>query len=264
MVLLSKARAVAGVERLGGMAAAVVREVWDALYPPACFLCGAAARDEIACEAHVLPRGPDGPRCGVCAAALAPAIAHGERCPRCRERRPRYVRLEVLFDYRASAAGREWLLAFKHGGRRDLARPLAAQLARRLSDERVIEPGAALVPVPLHRWRRLERGYDQAALLAEELAQRLGGRNVRTLARTRATAVQGAPGSPSRAENVAGAFVGRPESLHALGGRSVWLVDDVVTSGSTLEECALALKRLGVRQVCALALARASPSGSGA
>ncbi len=246
------------------MIARALRELCDAVYPRACFLCGASAVDGIACAEHRLPLELPGPRCGICSAALAPAITDGERCPRCRAKRPRFARLLVAFDYRACAAAREWILAFKHAGRADLARPLAAVLARRLA-EHVDRPSElALVPAPLHSLRRLERGYDQARLLAGELALRCGARAVPALVRARATPVQGAPGSPPRRANVAGAFRADPRALAGLAGRAVWLVDDVVTSGATLDECARALRQVGVRNVRALALARASGADSAA
>jgi predicted amidophosphoribosyltransferase len=105
-------------------------------------------------------------------------------------------------------------------------------------------------------------GYDQAALLTGELAMHCGARAVPALIRTRATPVQGAPGSPSRRANVAGAFEVEASAVLALAGRSVWLVDDVVTSGATLDECARALRRAGVRRVHGLALARARPGST--
>jgi predicted amidophosphoribosyltransferase len=131
-----------------------------------------------------------------------------------------------------------------------------------MSEENVDPWRLALVPVPLHVTRRLERGYDPAGLLARELAMLRGARAVPALVRTRATPVQGAPGSPPRRANVAGAFEADPAAVVRLAGRAVWLVDDVVTSGATLDECALALRRAGVRRASGLVLARAGPSST--
>ncbi len=185
-------------------------ELWtgivDALYPVGCRLCGAALdEDTLACAAHPLELDRAGPRCGRCAAELAPALPDGGLCPACRREPPRFERALCVASYRTGL--HDWVLAFKHGGRRDLALPLAALLAQRLKET---DARGLLVPVPLHPLRRFERGYDQAALLAAELARRTGLRLSAALRRTRATRPQGSALSLSRDANVRGAFrVGR-------------------------------------------------------
>ena len=122
-----------------------------------------------------------------------------------------------------------------------------------------------LVPVPLNALRRFERGYDQAWLLARAAGEECGLRVARALRRTRFTAPQGSSGTASRSANVAGAFDPRARFLpdvRAVRGRECWLVDDVVTSGSTASECARVLRRMGAARVCVLAVARASSSGA--
>lgn len=240
------------------------------MFPPLCALCGAPEPgDGLGCDEHRLPLRPPGPRCRRCASALPPAIADGERCADCRLDPPSFEAAIALGDYRAQPSIRDWILALKHGGRRDLARTLGRALAARFAEDR---PDRAdlplgppiLVPVPLHWTRRLERGYDQARLVAEAVAaapteeERL--EVVPALSRSRATAVQGSIGAPSRRANVAGAFVPRRllrSAERKLSGRDAWLVDDVVTSGATASECSRALKRLGAARVGLLALARA-------
>jgi ComF family protein len=156
------------------------------------------------------------------------------------------------------------MLAFKHGGRVELARPLAEALAEAARSASVGPSARALlVPVPLHPRRRLERGYDQAARLADELERSTGLVRVRALRRRRDTPVQGAPGSRSRSANVREAFAARGRPGGLLRGREVWLVDDVVTSGATAAECARTLRALGAARVGVLALARAAPRARG-
>ena len=263
--------------RLRALLRSSFEEALDALFPPVCHLCaapltpltlvttGTGARtpesDGWSCAQHRLPRRPPGPRCGRCARALAPALPDGYACAVCRARSPRFGRLDVLFDYRDSEAGRAWVLAFKHGGRADLARPLGAALGLRLRElHGAALDGALLVPVPLHPLRHLERGYDQARLLAEQLALELALEVAPLLERRRATAVQGAPGSPPRRANVEGAFRATGPLARLLRpprARRILLVDDVVTSGATLDACAGALARRGARAIDAVALARA-------
>ena len=174
-------------------------DVVDALYPSRCALCGEASAPSAAeaCARHALPdpgRGPRGARCDRCARALPPALPDGTRCAACRRRPPRFRRVVALGDYRADEALRAWVLALKHGGRRDLAPPLGRALARRL--RAAFGGRALLVPVPLHPLRRLERGYDQARALA-----RAGGRGARgqLAAAPRPAALDPAPGRPGRA-----------------------------------------------------------------
>lgn len=229
------------------------QEALDALYPPSCWICGALAADGFACAAHRLVAETRAARCGRCAVRLPRGVAGGERCIDCRREAPAFARTFVFGDWGPGAL-REWLLAFKHGGRRELARPLAAELLGRLEGQAF----DCVVPVPLHPLRRFSRGYDQAHRLARELGELGGWRTRRLLARTRATSPQGAPGAVSRAANVHGAFRARLFAGRALDGRHVLLVDDVITSGSTVRECATVLMRAGAREVSVAALARAS------
>ncbi|MCC7538536.1 MAG: ComF family protein, partial [Deltaproteobacteria bacterium] len=115
-----------------------------------------------------------------------------------------------------------------------------------------------VVPVPLHRTRLVERGFDQAVLIARPLARALARPLVaRALSRIRATAPQSSLDARARAENVAGAFVPTSSGRRALPGRRVLLVDDVRTTGATLDECARVARDAGAIEVLALALAAA-------
>ncbi|MEW6072677.1 MAG: ComF family protein [Planctomycetota bacterium] len=234
-------------------------ELFAALWPLRCALCGGGSENGLACPAHALPEAPAGPRCGRCADLLSAALPDGELCAACRRAPPGYRRLVTLADYRRQPAVVEWILAFKHGGRADLAGPLGWALARRFL--RAAGPAAGrrlLVPVPLHPLRRAERGYDQARLLAQEVAVHTTIPWRAALRRRRWTPPQGSPGVPSRSANVRNAFVPVPRAAADAWGAEVWLVDDVLSSGATASECARVLRGAGARAVCALTLARPS------
>jgi ComF family protein len=247
------------VARLVEILQAALADCVLALYPSACRLCGARAEDGLACVEHHLPEAPAGARCERCAAALPRALPDGERCAACRRAPPGFARCVALADYRRQPGVQAWVLALKHGGRADLGPGLGALLARRLRALGDAGPraGDVVVPVPQHPLRRLERGHDQARALARGLAAALDLERVDALVRSRATPPQGAPGAVSRAANVHGAFACRSRAARRLAGRAVWLVDDVVTSGSTASECARVLRRAGAGPVAVVCLARA-------
>jgi ComF family protein len=143
----------------------------------------------------------------------------------------------------------------KYAGERRLARPLGEALARRWAA--VGAGGDLLVPVPVHRARAAQRGYDQAVLLAEAAATALGLPAAPMLERRRETVAQYHLDRSDRAANVAGAFaIGSPAAAAAVRGRWVVLVDDVMTTGATLSACATALADAGALGVSAVTVAR--------
>jgi ComF family protein len=143
----------------------------------------------------------------------------------------------------------------KYAGEHRLARPLGEALARRWAA--VGAGGDLLVPVPVHRARAAQRGYDQAVLLAEAAATALGLPAATILERRRETVAQYHLDRSDRAANVAGAFaIGSPAAAAAVRGRWVVLVDDVMTTGATLSACATALADAGALGVSAVTVAR--------
>jgi ComF family protein len=148
---------------------------------------------------------------------------------------------------------REAIHGLKYGRRRALAVPLGELLARRLEEEFADWQPEFLTPVPIHWRRRWQRGFNQAELLAEELAQLYGvGVDTESLRRVRHTRSQVGLSSELRRRNLADAFrVCRPESVK---GRRVLLVDDVCTTRTTLMECARALRAAGAQTVYGLVL----------
>jgi ComF family protein len=147
------------------------------------------------------------------------------------------------------------VLAFKHGDRTDAAPGFARWMRRAGSD--ILPEIELLVPVPLHRWRLFLRRYNQAALLANELSATTGIKIMPDLlVRTRRTPSQGQLGRGEREGNVKVAFKVRASRHKALEGKAVLLIDDVLTSGATANECARMLKENGARSVDVLTLAR--------
>lgn len=249
-----------GAPRSDALAPDALHDLLDALWPPRCLLCGASRPDGQPCGEHDPSLLEPVPRCGRCASRLPAGLPDGQRCAACVRRPPGFTHALCVGDYGPGEPLRPWLLALKHGGRRDLARPLGQALGARLAEE-VGGREELLVPVPLHPLRRLERGHDQARLLAREAGRAAGCTWRPLLVRRRWTEPQGTPGAGSRRTAVAGAFRPRRGAARVLRGRAVWLVDDVLTSGATLSECARVLRRAGARSVGALVVARALPGG---
>ena len=189
------------------------------------------------------------PRCVACEQALD-APLHGPACHRC---------WDAIDDSgRYEGPLREIIHAFKYEGRRSLARPLALRMRARGVD--TLQDADCVVPVPLHVGRRLRRGVNQAADLAQHLERPV----VHALWRTRHTAPQTGLPAVARRRNVRRAFrlsplLTRRARAALIAGRVVVLVDDVMTTGATLAACAAVLRAAGAREVRTLTVARAMP-----
>lgn len=217
----------------------------DAVLPPRCAGCGRFGSFLCyRCEAGLIPAGP--PRCDIC----WQPVAHTPICARCRGQPPAFEGLRAPYVFQGVA--RELVHALKYRQQRALASPAAALLARHL-DEHPIQFDV-IVPVPLHPQRERARGYNQSALLARGLARKLGVPVAeKALARWRNTRSQAErPSAEERRVNVAGAFAFRGPPL---AGRAL-LVDDVSTTGATLDSCARVLRENGATSVWALTFAR--------
>jgi len=226
------------IERLAGA-------VLDLVYPPRCALC--ERHGEWLCDRCLagLPRA-DGRRCRGCWLPLP-----GPSCRACEERPPAFSTLRSVFRYEGEV--RRLVHAFKFGGQSVLGRPLAALLVDAWRGWGMDADVA--VPVPLTAARARLRGYNQALLLAREVARGIGVRPAEALRRTGRAAPQAtSAGAEERRRNVAGAFAVRDGA--AVAGRKVLLVDDVATTGATLNACAEALLAAGAARVLALTLAR--------
>lgn len=218
----------------------------DLLFPPRCVGCrqfGSWLCSECRSAIEVL-RPPLCPRCGL-------PTAKGQFCPHCQHGALQLdgIRSVAFFEGPLQQA----IHYLKYSNSRHLAAPLGEMMVSYWQD--VHFPADVIVPVPLHARRLRQRGYNQAALLARELGKGVGLPVLEdALLRVRDTASQVDLNAEERKENVRGAFYCPDDRL---AGKKVLLVDDVYTTGATLEACSLALKQRGVHRVWALTLARA-------
>lgn len=226
------------------------------LLAPPCAACG-----------NVLDRPLDGAVCAQCwnrITLITPPICDScgdplpswriasctaRKCPRCRRRQPAVDRVRAMGPYQDEL--RAIVHALKYDGRRSVARRLGALMRDGGSD--VLFGADLVVPVPLHPRRRRQRGFNQAVLLASQL--HLPMREV--LRRVVHTCPQVELPAARRHKNVRNAFqVVGGARLSEIDGKILVLVDDVITTGATLEACARALKAAGAREVRALTAAR--------
>ncbi|MGE0093166.1 MAG: double zinc ribbon domain-containing protein [Alphaproteobacteria bacterium] len=248
------ANALASVRKFGTAAL-------DLLLPPQCLSCRqvVAAPGTLcgACFAKI--RFLSAPCCAACGTPFEfdPGGADA-LCGNCVRERPSYARARAVFRYDDSS--RSLVLAFKHGDRIDAASAYARWLAR--AGDALIADADLIAPVPLHWTRLFHRRYNQSALLANALA-RLVERPVLPdlLHRRRRTPSQGGLGRAERVRNVRGAFAVRTGSRPSVAGKRILLVDDVLTTGATVEACASALLKADALAVDVLTLARVVRDG---
>jgi ComF family protein len=192
------------------------------------------------------------PFCGRCGLPYEQSVAEG-LCGACRaEGRRRFRRARAVGRYEGVL--RETILALKFAGRTKLATGLGRLAFRRRILTGEIAPGEAVVPVPLHWRRRRERGFNQAELLARAIARAAERPCRRALVKVTPRPPQAGLSAAARRRNAAGAY--RARLSPSLMGKPMLLVDDVFTTGATVEACARALLRAGAGSVDVLTVAR--------
>ncbi len=195
----------------------------------------------------------DAPFCDGCGAPFEYELGPAARCAACAGRTPAFdrARAACLYDEHA----RDLILKLKHADRTDLAGLFAHWIARAAAD--ILPEQDAIVPVPLHPLRLLSRRYNQTAEIARPLA-RLTGLSyfADPVVRVRRTASQGGKSADGRKRNVAGVFAVPRAWRGRVAGKRLLLIDDVLTTGATVEGCARALKAAGAARVDVAVIAR--------
>ena len=228
----------------------------DFFFPPQCLLCrkSLSALDETCFCASC--RGEfsyiSGPLCPVCGIPFVSQQGEDHLCSRCIGKAPLYDRARAVGEYDGSL--RTAIHRFKYDSRSLLAAPLGQLLADKGRQLLESEAYDVVLPVPLHPRRLRQRGFNQSLFLARQVGQQWDiPVETEGLKRVRWTDPQTMLPVKERVHNVRGAFA---YSGRGVEDRAVVLIDDVYTSGSTVDECARVLKRSGARRVDVLTLAR--------
>jgi ComF family protein len=242
--------------RLFPMARRAGRILLDLLYPPLCLACRAPVGEPRALCAACWSKLTffDGPICACCGLLFELDPGPDSLCASCLARPPAFDRARAAMAYDDGSKG--VILALKRADRLEFAQLFSVWLTG--AGRPLLEEADVIVPVPLHRLRLWTRRYNQAAVLAQRLS-RISGRafDPFALVRSRATPSQGDMASPkARQRNVRGAFRVPGSRASAVAGRTVLLIDDVLTTGATVEACARTLKRAGAKKVLVLTIAR--------
>ena len=241
-------------------------EPLDWLFPPLCCICGEGlAGGRALCEtcslgmARIVP-----PFCDVCGESFQGQIDGAFDCPNCKE-------ISFHFEFARAAMDRsnemlELVQRFKYGREIHLARELGILACGAFADRRLavaLEEKWPLVPVPLHRYRQRDRQFNQAEEIARVVGLETGLPVVKRLKRIRRTQTQTRLSRSQRMENLKGAFAVRKgwfwEKGNPIGKEEtpgVILVDDVFTTGSTVDECAKVLRKAGAGRVAVLTVMR--------
>jgi ComF family protein len=234
----------------------LVQAAVSLLYPPVCTICGRSIRGGEylcdRCEANAFRI--HAPFCQKCSEPFDGSITSAFTCANCAHREIHFE--AAVAAYRGRGVVRQIIHEFKYNRQIHLRHLVARWLGAALDDERLWGRRFDLiVPVPLHPARQRERGFNQAGLLAESLARQSSIPVKPLLERIRYTNTQTALDRSERMENLHNAF--RLRKNADVRGLQMLLVDDVLTTGSTLNECARVLKRAGAFSIHAAAAARA-------
>ncbi|WP_420144172.1 double zinc ribbon domain-containing protein [Sphingobium sp.] len=232
-----------------------VRPVVNYALPPRCPGCGTIVAEDFAfcltCWGGMAFLGE--PCCARCGVPFPHDMGDGAECGACMADPPPWDSARAVMAY--GDVARTVALRLKYGRRIGLARLIARMMLRHVGDGE-----AVIVPVPLHRWRLWNRGFNQSALIADHLGRMTGWPvDKHLLRRVKRTAPLRGMNTKQRAKVVRGAFALAPGRRPDLAGRRLLLIDDVHTSGATAAACVRALKRGGAGDVRLLCWARVLP-----
>lgn len=234
----------------------VFRFLLKLLYPPKCIFCKSPVQDEMfeICPECIeqLPF-KDGNLCPVCSVPV-PYIYGEMLCPRCRSGKRFFDKAVAPFLYKDEV--RSALIAYKFHGKTFYAKTFAQFILKEIEKAPEGEQFDIITYVPLHPLRHISRGYNQSKMIAEYIAEKMGLPLTKTLVKIKNTRPLSLQKKKSRQEAVKGVYALKKSALENLKGKKILIIDDIITTGATLSECAHILKKGGAVKVFAAAAAQ--------
>lgn len=227
----------------------------DWILPPRCIVSGVPVDVQGMVAPHIWAQLNfiADPMCKTCGLPYEYELGGGMLCGECLKNPPSYSSARSALRY--DDISRDMILSFKHGDQAHAVKAFIPWLIK--AGGKLISQADVIIPVPLHRWRLLRRRYNQAALIAWALSKETEKPHIPDLlTRTRSTVTQGHLKAHQRAKNVKNAFALDPKHEGVWVGKTALLIDDVYTTGATVNECAKALMKGGFESVNVLTVAR--------
>ena len=225
------------------------------LFPPQCLNCDVRVPTHgtlcLDCWQHI--QFISDPMCGCCGLPFDYDIGENALCAACLHEHPLYSRARAAFRY--DEHSRKLITRFKYSDHTQLAKIYGTWLAG--AGGELLAQTDTIIPVPLHYFRFIHRRFNQSALLASVLSKKTGIKHLpNALKRSRHTTPQTGLTRKQRETNVKGAFTINKRYAGGIKGKNILLIDDVLTTGSTIEQCTKTLLKSGAAQVNVLTLAR--------
>lgn len=246
------------------VAGRIIEALLDICFPPHCGACQAplpSGENKALCKKcsnEIRWIGAD--RCLRCGDMVGVGMGEVQDCVSCRPHPPRFVAATVCAARHEEGPSRDLVLGLKFGRKSHLAKALGQILALRIAQTALLPDAGSIVvvPIPLTRTSLFERGFNQAEDLGHWVARELKLKfETRLLKKIRATRPQAKLSRKQRRENLKGAFACSKRIAKLYSGAHVLLIDDVITTGNTMSECARTLHAAGIKQVFAASFARA-------
>jgi ComF family protein len=233
----------------------MLSNILNLIFPPQCLSCKARVPTSgtLCLECWQQVQFITDPMCACCGLPFEHSIGEHALCGECMNERPIYAHARAAFRY--DEYSRKLITSFKYSDHTELAKIYATWLAK--AGGELIATSDYIIPVPLHYWRFISRRYNQSALLAQALGKKTGIKYLPTaLKRTRHTKAQTGLSKTERSKNVSGAFTLNTRYKSLIKGKNILLIDDVLTTGATINQCSKQLLKSGAMQVNVLTLAR--------